>query len=279
MVHVLTPPMVDDVGLINDVVAERQNGVNAAFFNGIATEWRERVQAYMDGRGSPAVVQRWPAAEARKKTLVGLYTHPGEGSAQETVLNNLRSHDLVICPACGEAGRPNTLDHYLPKRLYPQFAIVAHNLFPMCDACQKAKLEETGDALNPRFFIHPYFDGFSAPKLVTLRIEPPFSTPLFELCSNPDLNDQERALVAIHIEKLEVTTRFSSFFAGAYRRVLRLAADIRAGEQNMEAMFGFFRGNARAISPNSWDHIVYDAVLSSPELMDFLNNGELPPLL
>ncbi|AYG59981.1 hypothetical protein CCGE525_15045 [Rhizobium jaguaris] len=279
MVHILTPPAVDDVGLIDDVIAERQTGVNAAFFNGIAVEWRERVQSYLDGRGSPAVVERWPAAEARKSTLIGLYTHPAEGSAQATVLNNLRSHELVICPACGEAGRPNTLDHYLPKRLYPQFAIVAHNLFPMCDACQKAKLEETGDAQNPRFFIHPYFDRFSAPKLVALRIEPPFSTPLFELTANPDLHDHERAIVAIHVEKLEVTTRFASFFSGAHRRVLRLAGEIREGGQDLVAMFGYFRGNACAISPNSWDFIVYDAVLSNPELMNFLQNGELPPLL
>ncbi|TCA18485.1 hypothetical protein E0H68_03350 [Rhizobium leguminosarum bv. viciae] len=279
MVHVLPPPEVDSIGLINDVIAERQNGVNAVFFNGIAAEWLARVQAYLDHHGSAALVEKWPAIAADKTKFIGLYKHPAEGSAQGMVLENLRAHELVICPACGEAGRPNTLDHYLPKGVYPQFAIVPQNLFPMCDACQGAKLELTGDAQTPRFFIHPYYDRFSAPEVVSLRIHAPFDTPTFELIPNPNLMDDERTLVGVHIEKLEIISRFATFFSGAYRRVLRLAGEIRSGGQNMEAMLSFFRGNARAISPNSWDCIVYDAVLPNAELMEYLTDGELPTYL
>src|SRR3546814_3004594 len=58
----------------------------------------------------------------------------------------LHVHELNHCPACGEPGTPNTLDHYLPKGRYPHFCVTPLNLFPMCDACQQAKGEKTGDA-------------------------------------------------------------------------------------------------------------------------------------
>jgi hypothetical protein len=38
--------------LVHDVVAERQNGVHAAFWNGIEAEWRQRVEEYILHKGS-----------------------------------------------------------------------------------------------------------------------------------------------------------------------------------------------------------------------------------
>lgn len=125
--------------LVDDVVAERQSGKNAAYFAGIAGEWRDRVNAYIDAGGSPAILPTWPVANARTKSFLNLYLAPKKGAAQQAVLDALRDHNLTACPACGEAGRPNTLDHYLPKGEYPHFCITPHNLFPMCDACQKEK--------------------------------------------------------------------------------------------------------------------------------------------
>jgi hypothetical protein len=53
MVMTLPLPTVDSVQLASDVVAERANGVNAAFFNGIQQEWCLRIQQYIDAAGSP----------------------------------------------------------------------------------------------------------------------------------------------------------------------------------------------------------------------------------
>ena len=60
------------------------------------------------------------------------------------------------CPLCG--GRlVTTLDHHLPKALYPALAVAPLNLVPSCGDCNKAKL-----ALVPRnaadVSLHPYFD-------------------------------------------------------------------------------------------------------------------------
>ncbi|MDQ1900712.1 hypothetical protein RAH32_09695 [Paracoccus sp. WLY502] len=279
MVHILNPPAIDSVALIDQVVAERQNGVNKNFFNGMVAEWRQRVQEYLDRQGSPAAVEQWAAVEPRKSTLINLYKKPADGSVQGNALAQLRDHHLTICPACGEAGRPNTLDHFLPKGAYPHFAIIPHNLFPMCDACQGAKGEKTGDADDPKFFIHPYYDRFSTPKLVSLTISPPFATPTFQLCANPALLENEQKLVSRHLLELKVTTRFIDFFREQYRRILRLAAEIRESDGDLATTFGYFRSDANSISTNSWDCIVYDAVLSNGDLIQYLSAGELPWLL
>ncbi|WP_157043141.1 hypothetical protein [Rhodopseudomonas palustris] len=170
----LPVPAACSLQLVDDLVAERQSGKNKLFFNGIAAEWRRRVQTYLDERGSPATVPTWPLIGPDKKKFLNLYASPADGTAQKNVLAALRDHTLTICPACGEAGRPNTLDHYLPKDVYPHFCVTPHNLFPMCDACQIEKGSKTGDVADPRFFLHPYYDIFIGQQVLGLSIHAPY---------------------------------------------------------------------------------------------------------
>lgn len=136
MVVRLDLPVSDSDEYIDNIVAQRQDGVNAAFFTNLKPRWKARVKAYKDAAGDPAVLKPWPEAMNRAKSFHTLYLSPADGSVQASVLEGLRSRELQFCPACGEDGTPNTLDHYLPKNSYPEFSITACNLFPMCDICQ-----------------------------------------------------------------------------------------------------------------------------------------------
>ena len=111
----LPTPTVDSVQLVSDVVAERAGGRNSAYFAALEGEWRQRVQQYLDSSGAPPGVALWPAIEPKKTSFLTLYLSPAETSVQGQMLRDMRKHELPICPACGELGRPNTLDHYLPK--------------------------------------------------------------------------------------------------------------------------------------------------------------------
>jgi hypothetical protein len=263
--------------LVDDIVAERQNGIHAAFFKGIAGEWRVRVKDYIDHGGSPEHVASWPDIDARKSTFHNLYASAGRGSAHGDVIEALRDHELDLCPACGEPGVPNTLDHYLPKGKYPHFAIVPVNLVPMCDACQAKKLEKTGDADHPRFFIHPYFDVFSIPRIVDLVITPPFETPTFVLRPHPDLQPAEWTLVDVHLRELDIPTRYVSFFRSEYRRLIRNVSKLRTTGQAVQPSLEGFREGAAYPTRNSWQHVFYSAVLENPNFIEFLDEGELPP--
>jgi hypothetical protein len=272
----LPAPSTCSLQYVDDVVAERQNGKNAGFFTKISAAWRAKVQEYIDAGGSPQIVQSWPDIEHKRDSFLNLYLSPTPGSVQGAMLATLRDHGLNLCPACGEAGAPNTLDHYLPKGKYPHFCITPHNLFPMCDACQSEKLEKTGDAISPRFFIHPYFDVFVAEQVLTLSIEPPFEAPTFSLTPSPDLTVEQSSLVESHIRELAISQRYGHFFRGQHRRLIRLVQKMRNSAQDVEATLEAFRTSYETPSENSWEHVFYASVLSNVAFLKYLQDEGLP---
>ncbi len=279
----MTLPLPDACSLqiVDDVVAERVGGVNEAFFAALAAEWRQRVEVYLAHGGSPEHVPTWPHIadnKARRTSFHTLYGSPKDGSAQGLVLDDLRDHGLDLCPACGEKGVPNTLDHYLPKRAYPEFAITPANLFPMCDACQGAKGEKTGDAITPRYFVHPYFDTFSRPQIIRLTLGGPVETPTFVLAPHPDLQAAERVLVGTHLRELHVEERYITFFRNEHRRLLRSVARMRNSGQEVVTTLQGFAFKAADPTPNAWEHVFYDGVLSHGAFLNYLTDGELAPL-
>jgi len=275
----LVLPAFDNVQLVRTVVAERASGVNAAYFVSIVNEWVTRTEAYLANRGQPHQIPRWPTIQPRSNTFLNLYLTPAAGSAQGRALDALRDHDLTICPACGEPGRPNTLDHYLPKSDYPHFCITPANLLPMCDACQLAKDVKIGDAATPRFFIHPYFDTFVAEQVFQLIIKRPFHAPSIELIPVDGLGADESTLVRTHLRELEIGTRYAKYFRVQYRRLLRLVSKMRLSKQPVQGTLETFKHGAGDESLNSWDHVLYAAALENADLLDYLTNEPLPDYL
>ena len=91
-------------------------------------------------------------------------------SDEETAYRMLVDLDVLVCPYCNRAytftvwkkykgkkaiikSRPQ-FDHYLPKSLYPYFAISLFNLIPSCSLCNQAK----GDSVEKT--LYPYSDEF-----------------------------------------------------------------------------------------------------------------------
>lgn len=279
MVMLLPLPVTDDQSLVDTIVAERTQEPNKTFFQSIATEWKQRVGAYIALGGSPEHVPTWPAVMVNAKSFKNLYSHPTDGSAQGVMLNNLRSHNLDICPACGSPTPPETLDHYLPKGKYPHFAVTPVNLTPMCDPCQRRKKENTGDRNSPRFFIHPYFDKFSIDQIVQLTINPPFTTPTFTLTPHPNLQEDEAALVTTHLRELQVARRYIRFFRNEHRRLLRNTSKLREIGLDILVNIGTWQEGNAYPTKNSWHYLFYDAVIRNVDFLDYLANGELPPYL
>jgi len=275
----LPTPTIDSVQLVSDVVAERAGGRNAAYFAALEGEWRQRVQRYLDSSGVPPGVTLWPAIEPRKTSFLTLYLSPADTSVQGQMLRDMRQHGLPICPACGELGHPNTLDHYLPKDIYPHFCVTPVNLFPMCDACQLAKGTKVGNAALPRFFIHPYFDVFVAEQVVHLKIEAPFETPAFSLEVADDLEPADAGLVRAHIRELAIAVRYATYFRNQYRRLLRLTHTMRSSGQDIRQTLETFRVGAADPSLNAWEHVFYASVLENDDLIEYLSTAQLPPLL
>lgn len=277
MVVRLNRPDTDQDAFIDMVVEQRQGGVNAQFFTDIKADWKARVHDYLAASGDPTVIHPWPAVQLHAKKFQNLYLNPAEGSVQQPVLATLRSRELQLCPACGEDGTPNTLDHYLPKQTYPEFSITPFNLFPMCDICQGEKGTYTVNAANERLFLHPYFDQFTDVQVLHLQIGQPYEAPAtMMLTPHPALDPAQTALVARHLEHLAISSRYHRFFKDEYLRLLRLAHSIRQRGMDVAAHLEIFTEHARNKSINSWGHVFYTGVLTNPGLMEYLRQGQLP---
>lgn len=276
MVTRIPLPDICDVQLLNAVVDERQGGVNREFFNGIHEQWRDRVQTYRDDGISLEAALPWAEASANSTKFLTLYKSPRDGSTQGTILRQLRDHGYQFCPSCGEAGSPNTLDHFLPKEKYPHFAITVANLTPMCSRCQGKKGDDVGDAETPRFFIHPYFDEFASQQILELLIEPPYNTPRFALRVVEDLGEDETEIAEKHVELLDLSSRFRKFFRNRYSQLMRQAQDCRDEEVEFQAFLRITRRGHARIGLNYWDHVFFSSVLGNEELLEFLEGGELP---
>jgi hypothetical protein len=83
-----------------------------------------------------------------------------------------------ICPFCDH--RPiSTLDHLLPKRLFPALAVTPDNLVGACADCNKTKLA-FAPAVAEDVFLHPYFDDVEAERWLAAQVvEGPVAAVLF----------------------------------------------------------------------------------------------------
>ncbi|WP_299615312.1 HNH endonuclease [Pelagibius sp.] len=68
--------------------------------------------------------------------------------------------ELGVCPFC-DHGPVSTLDHILPKSLYPVLAVTPDNLVGSCKDCNTAKLTAVPTCERDAT-LHPYFDDISA---------------------------------------------------------------------------------------------------------------------
>ena len=277
MVIRLAQPTTLDLDLVDQIVIERQGGKNAVYFTSIKSLWLSRINDYRLYRGNPESILIWPNIDIHKTKFLTLYNSPKDNSVQKPILENLRSRKLQLCPACGEDGQPNTLDHYLPKDLYPEFSITPINLFPMCDICQGEKLAQTVNINNKRLYLQPYFDNFLSAQAVDLSIGRPFNAPRWiNISPHHQLDKNDSALVGRHLAGINYAKRYMRFFSDEHLRLLKLVNRLRESGQNVKQNLENFRENAKDKSINSWGHIFYDGVLKNPSLVRHLEIGKLP---
>lgn len=269
----------DDCELIDRVVGERQRGIHRTFFQRIHPQWRERVVMYIELKGDPEQIERWEEVAAKDISgrFKNLYLSPQPNSIQKPILDRLRERTLDFCPACGEDGTPNTLDHYLPKDLFPEFSITMANLFPMCDICQGNKGVAILNDEGERQFLHPYFDAFLDQQAIVLDIGEPFNAPAsITLAPHSNLPEDIQRLIGRHLEGLDIVSRYHHFFQKNYIRLLRLIGRARAKNLDVVTQIEQFRDAAFDKSINSWGHVFYEGVLRNDHLLRYLEIEDLP---
>jgi hypothetical protein len=112
-----------------------------------------------------------------------------------------RKKGLLSCPVCGSPVTGH-LDHYLPRRRYPEFSIMRLNLVPACAHCNSGVKGDTVHGGKPRRFIHPYFDVWANDDLWDIDIVRPLEAATFLPRPVDTLVGDRAEIVTFHLENV-----------------------------------------------------------------------------
>lgn len=97
------------------------------------------------------------------------YSHP---PASLSYIGVIRTSSPLVCPMCGSL-KTSTVDHLLPKDVYPEYSIYSRNLVPACD-CNSKRGVVLKDVAKRVRILHPYYDNcLSQRQLSSVFIESP----------------------------------------------------------------------------------------------------------
>ncbi|MFM2593535.1 hypothetical protein AAFX19_11580 [Vibrio harveyi] len=278
----------DPLAVINDVLSERRRYLE--FYRLISDDLRNQVAHYIEHQGNPTEVTPLnlrdytnsdEEAKARKESLINLYS-PKATQVPFDILDEMRNdHGLLFCPSCGEDGAPGTLDHYLPKTVFPELAVCIANLTPMCSTCQGEKSADYLTAEDSKAFLHPYYDEIFV-TLFHVDIWPPYDKPIaFNVAIKTSVTGELRRLIESHIDGIDFKNRFEKYCISKHLHLLKLVAEEREDEEPMRAeqLIRRFLRQEKKKALNAWGSIYYQSVLDTPALLDYLDSGNLPPYM
>lgn len=286
MVAKLPSPVLDTIDLLQKTLDERVH--YKKFYNQIRDAYIEQNELYINSLGCPSKVsplnirtytKNDKECEQRKNSLIGLYS-PSLDKLPYDALETLRhKNGLVSCPMCGEPGRPRTLDHLLPKTIYPELSINLYNLVPCCDWCQGNKLIDYKNKAGTRSFLHPYFDDLDKP-LFQLIFSGSYTAPVIEVEIISGIPADLKTIVETHLEGVGFLDRYKDIFSTSYRSILRMAKEAREpGNMSLDKSLNHALKLSLDKGVNSWDAVLYRSILSDKRIINDLKNKPLPDFL
>ncbi|MFJ5819846.1 HNH endonuclease [Streptomyces sp. NPDC093108] len=205
-----------------------------------------------------------------KEELIAVYT---SRMAKKKTAGRHIYDELILaaedgrCPLCGQ--RPvSTLDHHLPKMLYPALAVDPLNLVPACADCNKLK-RDVAPHSSEEETIHPYFDNIEHdPWLRAHVIEVEPAALRFSVNPSRNWNSTLSERVHRHFKKFGLASLYASQAAqelGNIRYYLTqlYEADTSQGAQRVADHLREQAESRRQAHINSWQTAAYSALADS----------------
>jgi len=186
-------------------------------------------------------------------------------SPARAVYNNIILSAYGKCPFCA-LGIPYTVDHYLPKSVYPEFSIFPLNLVPCCRDCNTLKLEHDPASIN-EVFLHPYYDEIMA--LQWLKADVVYAAddkPTLIFFVDESIKKEEKKLYArlnFQMERLDLHYRYSTQASGELidkEYLLKKVFD-ENGDQEVRDLMEEIAESCAKVNKNSWQAAMYRALV------------------
>ncbi|MEI1693877.1 hypothetical protein V8P53_00885 [Acinetobacter baumannii] len=210
-----------------------------------------------------------------QKNLLSSYYTCAPTNLVDSIIDRRHNHKLTFCPYCGDPKIPDTLDHFMPKDLFPEYSFFPNNLVPQCRGCAPIKSSQYySDDKNIAKFIHPIYydilDNFKFKIHVDFNKDTSEVNFSFDLLIMKKLTDEEIERIQEHINKLKISERMDEFCLKKYnfwQDKLKLkkfnivtALELRLSELN------------ESEKARDWESALYIGILKNKNLTNYLNS-------
>lgn len=214
-----------------------------------------------------------------KKSLLHCYENKTKelDSLKKKISESQTDVCQATCQLC-DIDSPATLDHYLPKDIYPEYSIFSKNLVPCCYVCNN-KRGSNWINNGKRTTLNMYFDDLPENIFLVSKIRINNDIPIvdFEI-KDEKLNKKESELIKNHFSTLELHNRYKI-------QANTILSEIKS-EIRRRKLYEFDRTQLKEILKevacskrdvfgiNNWKASIYDAVIESDACLDILVKQE-----
>ncbi|HCE2651322.1 TPA: hypothetical protein N2889_003248 [Vibrio parahaemolyticus] len=208
--------------------------------------------------------------------LKDFYNKPPADLKKE-LLKRRNEHGLSECPFCGNPVSPNTLDHFIPKSDWPEFAIFPNNLVPQCRDCAPIKGDNYfDDTENLAIFHSPMYH--KALSEVTFSIEVEFDQATRAISVTPkiwlthDINSCAVSVkrLTLHFRGLQVKKRIIAY---SNRMIRHWKSLLRKNNFDIsDALTTRINERTPDDQDKNWETALYKGILNNQDLVNYLES-------
>ncbi len=208
-----------------------------------------------------------------KKALLHCYevgTKPLE-ALKVAIFNTLGDIGKSYCPYC-LISEPRTMDHYLPKELFPEFSVLPINLIPCCFDCNNTRGKKwlTGSIRNT---INAYFDAIENKRFLYASFDVKDEIPqvIFSLKNEEGIPSYIFEIIKNHFDTFKLQARYrnqiNSIVSEIYSRFSQPKHKLLLDKEKQELLLEEVKSNQANNGKNYWKAVVIEALASSEFLI------------
>lgn len=173
------------------------------------------------------------------------------------------------CQYCG-IGKPKTIDHYLPISLFPEYAVLAINLLPCCNDCNKKK-DNYWKSDECRGILNFYVDSIPNKQFIQGKISTSNSLPIISYHFNFDgIDSGLKNIITSHYSRLDLFERYQKESADEISEICR-QLNIYAKEKTSKEISQLLQDDSEDLQArygkNYWKAVLFEALANNKSFL------------
>lgn len=251
-----------------DLISAAKREPSRTILNGLRGNVQPHYQDYLRRFGSIQSRVANPFNVTQSLNLKNAYyrsTAPLNG-LKKRIVSSQTDVFKFLCPYCLIANH-STFDHYVPIEEHPVFGVLARNLVPCCDVCNKRKLDYWRES-NQRAIIHFYNDFIPNTKFLYCDLTFSGTIPILSYrLSFAGVSPKMRLRITRHFTRLELIDRYDEAAPKVISDINTDVQSLKANKPSRPEIRRFLNQKAANLKVshgvNYWSALAYESLANS----------------